>query len=157
MKKGLVTILSVAILGVIGMSISKKPASTASLAVSSQAATSSSTSGSVAASSTTSGSTGVSTSSKYKDGTYTASSDTPYGTVKIAVVISGGKINGVQFLEMPSDQGHSREVTAYAEPLLKQATLQAQSPNIDFVSGATSTSYGYEQSLQAALDKAVTA
>jgi uncharacterized protein with FMN-binding domain len=94
-------------------------------------------------------------SSSYKDGTYTGSTaETPYGTVQIAVVVSGGRIANVNFLQMPSDAGHSREVTAGSEPLLKQQTLQNQNSHVDFVSGATSTSEGYEQSLQAALNQA---
>ena len=97
----------------------------------------------------------TSSSSSFKDGTYTGNSeDTPYGTVQIAVVVSGGKITDVKFLLMPNDLGHSQEVTAAAEPLLKEITLQKQSSNIDFVSGATSTSQGYQQSLQSALDQA---
>jgi uncharacterized protein with FMN-binding domain len=55
---------------------------------------------------------------------------------------------------MPSDEPRSREITSYSEPGLKQNAITAQSANIDFVSGATSTSYGYKESLQAALDKA---
>jgi uncharacterized protein with FMN-binding domain len=91
----------------------------------------------------------------YKDGTYTGDTEsTPYGEVQIAVVVSGGKISDIRFLEMPSDRGHSQEITAESEPLLKQTTLDSQSANIDFVSGATSTSYGYQASLQSALDKA---
>ena len=38
--------------------------------------------------------------------------------------------------------------------MLKQETISAQSANIDTVSGATVTSDGYLQSLQAALDAA---
>jgi uncharacterized protein with FMN-binding domain len=94
--------------------------------------------------------------SSYKDGTYSgAAQDTPYGTVQIAVVVSGGKITNVNFLQMPSDLGHSQEVTSASEPLLKQTTLQKQSAHIDFVSGATTTSEAYQISLQAALDQAV--
>jgi uncharacterized protein with FMN-binding domain len=55
---------------------------------------------------------------------------------------------------MPNDQPHSREVTAMSEPLMKQDTLDRQSADIDFVSGATSTVYGYQESLQKALDQA---
>lgn len=91
----------------------------------------------------------------YKDGTYVGDSqDTTYGTVQIAVVVSGGQISDVKFLKMPDDLGHTQEVTAFAEPLLKYQTLQAQSAHIDFVSGATQTSEGYEQSLQSALNQA---
>jgi uncharacterized protein with FMN-binding domain len=93
-------------------------------------------------------------STSYKDGTFNGSTDTAYGPVNIAVVINGGKITDVKFLQMPSSHDYSRQVTAYAEPYLKQTTLQNQSANIDFVSGATSTSNGFEQSLQMALDQA---
>lgn len=153
MKKALVIIMSVAILGVLGMYINNAPSKAGGLikAPSANQAAASSTLGSSTSSATQPSAT------TYKDGTYNGSSDTPYGTVSIAVVINGGKITDVKFLQMPNDQGHSQEVTYYAEPLLKQTTLSKQSANIDFVSGATSTSYGYESSLQAALDKAVQA
>ena len=91
----------------------------------------------------------------YKDGTYTGSvADTIYGKVEVAAVISGGKITDIQFLKMPDDQENSKVVTAMAEPRLKSETLSKQSADIDFVSGATQTSEGFEQSLQAALDQA---
>jgi uncharacterized protein with FMN-binding domain len=100
-------------------------------------------------------SSGNSSSVFYKDGTYSGdNADTPYGTVEISVVISGGKITDVNFLKMPDDQPHSREITAMSEPQLKLNTIDAQGSNIDFVSGATSTSYGYKESLQKALDQA---
>ena len=154
MKKPILIIMSVAVLGFLGMYINKSPSSGGGLVPVSSNSTSSTTQ--PAAANTTSSSTQTSASNvtTYKDGTFNGSTDTAYGTVSIGVVISGGKITDVKFLQMPSDQGHSREVTAYAEPLLKQTTLQAQSANIDFVSGATSTSNGFEQSLQAALDQA---
>jgi uncharacterized protein with FMN-binding domain len=154
MKKTLLIIMSVAILGALGMYINK-PASSANNLVS-PPGSSSNASQPIATGNTTSSSQNTATAAgaAYKDGTYNGSSATPYGEVSIAVVISGGKIINVNFLQMPSDQGHSREVTAYAEPYLKQTALQKQSANIDFVSGATSTSYGFEQSLQAALDQA---
>lgn len=44
--------------------------------------------------------------------------------------------------------------SAEAIPVLSRETLQAQSGNIDTVSGATYTSEGYRQSLQSALDAA---
>ncbi len=94
----------------------------------------------------------------YKDGTYSgAAENNPYGTVQIAVIVSGGKIVDISFMQMPQGDGHTNEVTAAAEPLLKQTTLQAQNASIDFVSGATSTSESYQMSLQSALDQAVKA
>jgi len=46
------------------------------------------------------------------------------------------------------------EISSQVEPILQQEVLQAQSAQIDLVSGATYTSEGYAQSLQSALDKA---
>lgn len=96
-----------------------------------------------------------SSSAKYKDGTFTGASEfTPYGTVQIAVVVSGGKITDVNFLQMPNDREDSLMRTQYSEPLLKRTTITNQNANIDFVSGATDTSYAFEQSLQTALNQA---
>ncbi len=146
MKKGITIILAVAIIGALGM-YAKSPEGAANTLVSKN------NSSSQAANPPT-GSSG-SSAAGYKDGTFTGNTEyIPYGPVQMAVVISGGKITDVKFLQMPSDLGYSRQVAAAAEPLLKQTTLQAQSANIDFVSGATSTSVGYQQSLQSALDKA---
>jgi uncharacterized protein with FMN-binding domain len=146
MRKSIVIVLAIAIIGALGIYAKGHDKSTGSLMPQSPS--------SIPASNTPSTSTQQTTT--YKDGTYTgASEDTPYGTVQIAVVISGGKITDVNYLQMPSDLGHSREVTSFSEPLLKQTTIEHQSANIDFVSGATSTSEAYQQSLQAALNQAV--
>ena len=153
MKKGLVVVFAVAILGVLGLLVNKnKPAlNPSSLTGQSVSANPSSATqaSSASSSSTTQGS------SSYKDGTFQGNSaDTPYGTVQIAVVVSGGKITDVKFLQMPDSHGHSVEISKAAAPLLKQIAIEKQSANIDFVSGATSTSYGFQESLQAALDAA---
>ena len=148
MKKGITIILAVAIIGALGM-YAKSPEGAANTLVSRN--TGSNSSNKTASSSSSS----ASSAAGYKDGTFTGNTEyIPYGPVQISVVISGGKITDVNFLQMPSDLGYSRQVAAAAEPLLKQTTLQVQSANIDFVSGATSTSIGYQQSLQSALDKA---
>jgi len=92
----------------------------------------------------------------YKDGNYTGSTaQTPYGPVQISVLVSGGKITNVNFLQMPSDLSESQRRSQFSAPLLKQTTIAKQSANIDFVSGATSTSEGYQMSLQSALNQAV--
>jgi len=152
MKKGIVIILTVAVIGALG--IYNKDHQTSSLT--SGNLPDSSTSATLGDNTNTaSQTTNASSPSSYKDGTYTgAAEDAPYGTVQVAAVISGGKIIDVKFLQMPGPEGHSKEVTAFAEDPLKQSTLNHQSANIDFVSGATQTSEGYEQSLQAALDQA---
>jgi uncharacterized protein with FMN-binding domain len=146
MRKSIIVILAVAIIGALGL-YSKTHSS-------SSGPTSTSGSEQVAGSNISSSSSG-SASAAYKDGTFTgASEQTPYGVVQVAAVVSGGKITNVEFLQMPSDMGHSQEVTATSEPILKEETLQTQSAHIDFVSGASSTSQGYMLSLQSALDQA---
>jgi uncharacterized protein with FMN-binding domain len=79
---------------------------------------------------------------------------TPYGTVQVRVVLKAGRIVDVQALRLTDANGHSRDLSAMAEPTLRREALTAQSATIDSVSGATYTSEGYRQSLQAAIDAA---
>ena len=85
-------------------------------------------------------------------GTFTGDAiNTAYGTVQIALVVQGGQIVDVKELQMPSDRRLSQQISAEAGPLLRAQVLRAQSANINGVSGASFTSYGYWQSLQSAL------
>ncbi|HEX4703281.1 MAG TPA: FMN-binding protein [Pseudonocardiaceae bacterium] len=87
-------------------------------------------------------------------GRYTGSPvDNPYGTIQVQAVLTNGKLTNIVVLQQTSG-GRSDEIDAYALPVLKSEALTAQSANIDVVSGATYTSQGYAQSLQAALDAA---
>jgi uncharacterized protein with FMN-binding domain len=70
------------------------------------------------------------------------------------VTASGGKLTDVSVLQSPNGNPRDQQINAYALPILVQSTLDAQSADIDMVSGATVTSDGYRQSLQGALDKA---
>ncbi|MBV8951635.1 MAG: FMN-binding protein [Actinobacteria bacterium] len=79
---------------------------------------------------------------------------TQYGDVQVQIVVSGSRIVDVQALALPNDRSRSVRISDYAGPVLRQEALQAQSANINTVSGATYTSDGYAQSLQSALDKA---
>ncbi|MET9762493.1 FMN-binding protein [Streptomyces sp. NPDC006372] len=73
--------------------------------------------------------------------------DTEKGPVQVEVTFDGEKIASVRMLQQPN---HPQ--TTAAVPQLIEETLQAQSADIDTVSGATITSDGYKESLQAALD-----
>ncbi|GHH60323.1 FMN-binding protein [Lentzea cavernae] len=75
--------------------------------------------------------------------------NTSEGVVQVQVTLQGTKIVDVKALRAPNS-----EPTRMALPLLKQSALKAQSADIDTVSGATATSGGYKQSLQAAIDSA---
>ena len=88
-------------------------------------------------------------------GTYTGeASRTRYGEVQVTVTVAGGRITAVDVVKAPDAGRRDREITARAVPVLVRETIEAQSADIDAVSGATYTSEGYVASLQSALDKA---
>jgi uncharacterized protein with FMN-binding domain len=88
----------------------------------------------------------------YKDGSYTGSvADAYYGNIQVKAVIQGGKITDVQFLQYPNDRPNSVAINQQAMPYLKQEAIQAQSAQVDTVSGATDTSQAFVQSLNRAL------
>jgi uncharacterized protein with FMN-binding domain len=97
--------------------------------------------------STSAGSSG----SKTYDGSVAS---TRWGDIQVTITVANGKITDVQVPVYPSANGRDREINSYALPVLRQEVLSAQSANIDTVSGATVTSDGYVESLQAALDAA---
>ena len=76
----------------------------------------------------------------------------PYGTVQVSIKVSGGKITAAD-ATYPTT-GMSATINPNAVAKLKQETLQAQSADLNGVSGATFTSKSYIDSLQAALDAA---
>jgi uncharacterized protein with FMN-binding domain len=73
--------------------------------------------------------------------------NTEKGAVQVEVVFESDKITAVRMLQAPD---HPQ--TESSVPKLIEETLEAQSADIDTVSGATITSEGYIQSLQAAID-----
>lgn len=90
-----------------------------------------------------------------RTGTFTGSLvQTRYGDVEVAVALRAGRITAVGAVALPTDRPRSQFISQQAEPLLRTEALSAQSARIDIVSGATYTSEGYAQSLQAALDRA---
>lgn len=89
------------------------------------------------------------------DGTYTgAAVNTRYGPVQVQITVSGGQITDAQAVEYPDGDGRDRQINGRAIPQLVSETLTAQTAGIDFVSGATYTSDGYQRSLQSAIDEA---
>ena len=79
---------------------------------------------------------------------------TPYGLVQVRVDLVGTHIQDVIALRLTDSTGTSVRISASAAPVLRREAVAAQSARIDVVSGATYTSDGYRQSLQAALDAA---
>jgi len=92
---------------------------------------------------------------KYKNGTYTGSvADAFYGNLQVQAVISGGRITDVIFLQYPNDNSTSQYVNSQADPMLKQEAIQAQSAQVDIISGASASSQAFQQSLADALAQA---
>lgn len=88
-------------------------------------------------------------------GTYQGSVvQTRWGPIQVTVKVSGGKVTAVDVPIYPNGNHRDEEINAYALPILQQEAVQQQSADIDSVSGATVTSDGYRESLQAALDAA---
>ena len=91
----------------------------------------------------------------YKDGTYKGPQvDVYYGIVEVQVNVQNGKIADVNFLQYPKDRRTSQRINSIAMPYLQQEALQAQSAQVNIISGATLTSEGFMMSLDAALKTA---
>lgn len=95
------------------------------------------------------------TNQKFKDGTYTGSlADAYYGNVQVQLVVSSGKIAKVNIMQFPNDNGTSRSINNQAMPMLQQEVIQAQSGNVNAVSGASASSQAFSQSLNSAIQQA---
>lgn len=77
-----------------------------------------------------------------------------YGILSVVVKASGSKITNVTIASI-DDGGNfrSQSIDQQSIPILEQQAMQAQSANIQGVSGASYTSAGFAQSLQSALSK----
>ena len=76
-----------------------------------------------------------------------------YGILQLRVTITGSRMTTVTTVADQASDPRSAEINSQAIPLLHDQAMQAQSANIDGVSGATYTSEAYQQSLQSALDQ----
>ncbi|GHG50906.1 hypothetical protein GCM10012320_19970 [Sinomonas cellulolyticus] len=108
------------------------------------------------ASGNSSGSTsGSSSGSSTASGTFAGQSvSTRFGNVQVQITVRNGKITDVTALHLTDAERRSQMISAQAAPILRSEVLQAQSANVQTVSGATITSDAYLTSLQAALDAA---
>ncbi len=100
--------------------------------------------------------TSVAQQGQYKNGTYTGdSSDAYYGNVQVQAVIKDGALSNVVVLDYPQDRSTSISKNTRAMPILVSEAIQAQSANINTVSGATYSSGAFKQSLSSALSQAI--
>jgi len=97
----------------------------------------------------------TSPSSGSSSGSFTGSSvDTRWGPVQVEITVENSRITDVQAVVYPAGNRRDEEINAYALPLLHDEVIQAQSAEVDTISGATVTSDGYLTSLQSAIDAA---
>jgi uncharacterized protein with FMN-binding domain len=86
-------------------------------------------------------------------GSFTGSvANTRYGPVQVKIVVKNGKIVDAQAVQAPS--GSNDRYTQKAVPRLREQTIAAQSANVQGVSGASFTSYGWYESLASAIAQA---
>jgi uncharacterized protein with FMN-binding domain len=79
--------------------------------------------------------------------------NTRWGNIQAIITVKNKKITGVAISSSP-DTARSSFIQSQALPTLRSETLQAQSANINEVSGATDVSAAYIQSLQSAIKSA---
>ena len=92
---------------------------------------------------------------KYKNGSYIGNViDASYGNVQVKVMISGGKIADVEFLDYPKSRQTSIQINERAMPYLISEAIALQDSNVDTVSGASFTSGAFRKSLSSALSQA---
>jgi uncharacterized protein with FMN-binding domain len=72
-----------------------------------------------------------------------------YGNVQVKITVVNGRITDAVAVKAPT--GKNDRYTNMAVPILKAQTLKAQSANIQGVSGASYTAYGWQTSLQGAI------
>lgn len=128
-------------------------ADTGSAAAAASTATSSGTSGSSGGfPGTGGGSAGAATTAT---GTFAGRAvQTRFGTVQVQITVNAGAITDVTALQLTDDDRKSVQISNRAAPLLRAAVLNAQSAQVQTISGATVTSDAYLSSLQGALDAA---
>lgn len=79
---------------------------------------------------------------------------TEWGPVQVAAKMHNGKVCAVRTLQYPDGDRKSVSINARALPMIEQQVLAAGDASFDGVSGATVTTEGYRDSLQAVLDQA---
>lgn len=85
----------------------------------------------------------------YKDGTYYGTGTGFGGTLKVKVVISGGKITSIDIVENHDDSSYLNRAKALINNI-----IASQSTNVDVVSGATYSSNGIKSAVRDALRQA---
>ncbi len=76
-----------------------------------------------------------------------------YGQLAVRVTVTGRKITNVSLASIQVAESYSASLAQQVIPMLRSEVLNAQSANINGISGASYTVAAYAASLQAALNK----
>jgi uncharacterized protein with FMN-binding domain len=79
---------------------------------------------------------------------------TPFSVIQVRATVTHGRLTGVETVSLSGDGPHTEALNARAEPVLREEALKAGSADVDVVSGATSTSQIWIESLKGAIHKA---
>jgi uncharacterized protein with FMN-binding domain len=79
---------------------------------------------------------------------------TPFSVIQVRATLTGGRLSHVATVALSGDGPHTDALNARAEPILRAEALRAGSADIDVVSGATSTSLIWIESLRGAIRRA---
>ena len=89
--------------------------------------------------------------SNYKDGTYQGEAEGFGGTVAVEVKVEKGKITAIEIVSVQKEDGAYLSMAKDIIPKI----IEAQSTDVDTISGATFSSTGIKNASQEALEKAV--
>jgi uncharacterized protein with FMN-binding domain len=79
---------------------------------------------------------------------------TPFSAIQVKATLLDGELVGIETVALSGDGPHTDALNARAEPILRESALRAGSADVDVVSGATSTSEIWLESLRGAIRKA---
>ena len=88
--------------------------------------------------------------SRYRDGTYQGEADGFGGTITVEVSIEQGKITAIEIISAENEDG---AYLSMAEDIIP-TILEAQSAEVDTISGATFSSTGIKEAVAQALEEA---
>ena len=90
-------------------------------------------------------------STNYKDGTYTGEADGFGGPIQVKVTVENGEITDIEVVSAEKEDGAYLTMAMDVIPNL----IEAQSADVDTISGATFSSTGIINAVEAALEEAV--
>ena len=93
---------------------------------------------------------GTTTDGAYKDGTYTGEAQGFGGPIDVAVIIENGKISEINITSAEKEDGAYLSMAEDIIPMI----IEAQSADVDTISGATFSSTGIKEAVTQALEEA---